>query len=239
MQLEMANKELETFTYSVSHDLKAPLRGIDGYSKLLLELYSENLNDEAQSFIATIRSSTQQMNQLIEDLLSYSRLERTQKNIKTINIQKLINSIVSVYRNELDLGRYSLDINIPDIELTTDENGLTIAFRNILENAIKFTSEKPVPKIEIGLDDQPSSWIIRIKDNGIGFDMKYHHRIFEIFQRLQRTEDFPGTGIGLAMVSKAMQKINGKVWAESTPRIGSTFYLEIPKLAKHETKLFQ
>ncbi len=238
-ELELANKELETFTYSVSHDLKAPLRGIDGYSKLLLELYAKNLDDEAQGFIATIRSSTQQMNQLIEDLLNYSRLERSQKDIKKINIQKLINSITTFYKNELDLGGYSLEIDIPDIELTTDENGLTIAFRNILENAIKFTSEKPVPKIEIGLDDQPSSWIIRIKDNGIGFDMKYHQRIFEIFQRLQRTEDFPGTGIGLAMVSKAMQRINGKAWAESSPGIGSTFYLEIPKLIQHENNVFQ
>jgi len=228
-QLQAANKELETFTYSVSHDLKAPLRGIDGYSKLLLELYGKGLNDEAKIFLATIRSSTLQMNQLIDDLLEYSRLERSQVSSEKIKIKDLISSIISVYKNELNLGNYSLKVDVPDIKLVADLKGLTIALRNILENAIKFTKGKANPAIEIGLEEKATSWIIRVKDNGIGFDMKYEQRIFEIFQRLQRAEDFQGTGIGLAMVSKAMQKMGGKAWAESAPGIGSTFYLGIPK----------
>ena len=227
--LEAANKELETFTYSVSHDLKAPLRGIDGYSKLLLDIYSKDLNEEAKAFISTIRSSTMQMNQLIEDLLEYSRLERSQMRSEKIIIKGLISSIISVYKNELNAGKYILEIDVQNIELTADTKGLTIALRNILENAIKFTKGKANPAIEIGLEEKTDSWILRIKDNGIGFDMKYHQRIFEIFQRLHRAEDFQGTGIGLAMVSKAMLRMGGKVWAESTPGIGSTFYLEIPK----------
>lgn len=229
-QLEAANKELETFTYSVSHDLKAPLRGIDGYSKLLLDIYGKNLDEEAKTFVLTIRNSTRQMNVLIEDLLEYSRLERSQKRNEPIKINDLIKSISSLYTNELVSGNYSLKTDIPDIELTADEKGLTIALRNLLENAIKFTKGKDYPVIEVGLKENALSWIIHIKDNGIGFDMKYHQRIFEIFQRLHRAEDFAGTGIGLAMVSKAMQRMNGRAWAESSLGIGSTFYLEIPKL---------
>jgi len=228
--LEAANKELETFTYSVSHDLKAPLRGIDGYSKLLLDIYSKDLNEEAKAFISTIRSSTMQMNQLIEDLLDYSRLERSNLSNEKVKLIALIDSITTSYKNDLRNGNFVLKLDIPDVELITDEKGLTIVLRNILENAIKFTKEKSNPTIEIGFTDQPTSWIIRVKDNGIGFDMKYHQRIFEIFQRLHRAEDYAGTGIGLAMVSKGMQRMNGKVWAESIPGEGSTFYLEIPKL---------
>jgi len=228
--LEAANKELETFTYSVSHDLKAPLRGIDGYSKLLLDIYSKDLNEEAKAFISTIRSSTMQMNQLIEDLLEYSRLERSNLSNEKVKLIALIDSITTSYKNDLINGNFVMKLDIPDVELITDEKGLIIVLRNIIENAIKFTKEKSNPTIEIGFTDQPTSWIIRVKDNGIGFDMKYHQRIFEIFQRLHRAEDYAGTGIGLAMVSKGMQRMNGKVWAESIPGEGSTFYLEIPKL---------
>lgn len=228
-QLLAANKELETFTYSVSHDLKAPLRGIDGYSKLLLDLHGKDLNEEARTFIATIRSSTLQMNQLIDDLLEYSRLERSQKSHEIIKIKDLISSIASLYKDELNSGKYLVKIEVPDIELIADTKGLTIALRNIFANAVKFTGGNPGPTIEIGLEELATSWKIWVKDNGIGFDMKYHQRIFEIFQRLHRAEDFPGTGIGLAMVNKAMQRMNGRVWAESKPEVGSVFYLEIPK----------
>jgi len=235
-QLENANKELETFTYSVSHDLKAPLRGIDGYSKLLLDIFGKKMDQEAQSFISTIRSSTLQMNQLIDDLLDYSRLERSQLTKEKINLQSLINTIASIYKNDLDEGKCDLKINIPEVELFADEKGLTIALRNLIENAIKFTKARPHPAIEIGLAEQPTSWIIHVKDNGIGFDMKYHQRIFEIFQRLHRAEDFKGTGIGLAMVNKAMQRMHGRVWAESILGKGSTFYLEIHKLHPYENE---
>ncbi|MDD4822238.1 MAG: ATP-binding protein [Bacteroidales bacterium] len=229
LQLQAINKELETFTYSVSHDLKAPLRGIDGYSKLLSDLYKSSLNEEAQLFIETIRSSTLQMNQLIDDLLDYSRLERSQLSIEPIRIKELIHSVLDLYMNELETGRFGIDMNIPDIELVADRKGLTIALRNLLENAIKFSKGKSDPSIQIKVEDNEFSWIISVKDNGIGFDMKYHQKIFEIFQRLQRVEDFPGTGIGLAMVNKAMQRMCGRTWADSTPGMGSTFYLEIPK----------
>lgn len=229
LQLQAANKELETFTYSVSHDLKAPLRGIDGYSKLLSDLYKSSLNEEAQMFIDTIRSSTIQMNQLIDDLLDYSRLERSQLSMERIKIKDLIKSVLFIYNNELEAGNFKINMNIEDIELIADCKGLTIALRNLLENAIKFTKGNAEPSIQIEVEEKELSWIISVKDNGIGFDMQYHQKIFEIFQRLQRVEDFPGTGIGLAMVSKAMQRMHGRTWADSALGLGSTFYLEIPK----------
>jgi PAS domain S-box-containing protein len=228
-QLEAANKELETFSYSVSHDLKAPLRGIDGYSKLLLDLYGSDLQAEAKQFLTAIRKSTMQMNQLIDDLLEYSRLERSQKSTEAINIHNLIHTITSSYKEDLNAGNFTIKLEVPDIELPADLKGLTVAIRNLLENAIKFTKGRPDPKIDVKVLENITSWIISMRDNGIGFDMKYQQKIFEIFQRLQRSEDFPGTGIGLALVNKAMQRMQGRAWAESTVDVGSTFYLEIPK----------
>lgn len=227
--LERKNKELETFTYSVSHDLKAPLRGIDGYSKLLLDMYKPNLNEEAQTFIDTIRSSTLQMNKLIDDLLDYSRLERRQVSLERIKIKDLIKSVLSIYNTDLEAGNFKINVYTEDIEIIADAKGITVALRNLIENAIKFTKGKPEPLILIKVEENDLSWTISVNDNGIGFNMKYHHKIFDIFQRLQRVEDYPGTGIGLAMVSKAMQRMHGRVWAESSVGIGSTFYLEIPK----------
>lgn len=227
-QLEAINKELGTFTYSVSHDLKAPLRGIDGYSKLLADIYKPELNEEAQIFIDKIRSSTLQMNQIIDDLLEYSRMERSQLNFGQVKIKGLIDSVLSVYTEELETGRFIINKNFNDIEIFVDSKGFILAFRNIIENAIKFTKGKTNPTIKIKIEEKELSWLISVNDNGIGFDMKYHDKIFNIFQRLQRIEDFPGTGIGLALVSKAMQRMQGKVWAESVPNVGSTFYLEIP-----------
>jgi PAS domain S-box-containing protein len=226
-QLKAANKELETFTYSVSHDLKAPLRGIDGYSKLLSDLYKPSLNEEAQKFIESIRRSTSQMNQLIDDLLNYSRLERSELSLEKIKIRDFIYSVLTNYNRED--AKFNANLNSADIEIIADPRGLTIALRNLIENAIKFTRGEADPLIQIDVEEKDLFWIISVQDNGIGFDMKYHDRIFEIFQRLQRVEDFPGTGIGLAMVSKAMNKMNGFVRATSSPGAGSTFYLEIPK----------
>ncbi|MFZ3273608.1 MAG: PAS domain S-box protein [Lutibacter sp.] len=229
-ELQSAILELETFTYSVSHDLKAPLRGIDGYGKLLLDLYGAELNEEAKHFINTIRSSTQQMNQLIDDLLEYSRLERGQLTHENIPIKTFVADLVSLYRTVLEHNNFTVNLKVPDIEIRTDSKALRIAVRNLLENAIKFTKKQPNPSIEIGLNEGESFWLLYVKDNGIGFNMKYHDRIFEIFQRLHRAEDYKGTGIGLAMVHKAMQRINGNVWGESIPAQGSTFNLELPKI---------
>ncbi len=228
-ELQAVNKELETFTYSVSHDLKAPLRGIDGFSKLLVDLYDSELNDEARHFLQIIRKSTKQMSQLIDELLDYSRMERSLIRNEVIQILRLVDSIISQFSSELETEKIDVIIHVPDVVLHADVNGLTIALRNLIGNAIKFSKGKENPRIELNLKENESGWILSVKDNGIGFDMKYHQRIYNIFQRLHRVEDYPGTGIGLAMVSKTMQRMNGKVWAESKPNEGSIFFLEIPK----------
>jgi|GEM_PF-1259276 len=233
-KLQAANKELETFTYSVSHDLKAPLRGIDGYSKLLLDIYGRNLNDEAQSFLTIIRDSTSLMNQLIEDLLEYSRMERSIIQNDKFKIRDIISTCLNLFSDEIKSGNFLVNVDVSNIEITADFKGLSIALRNMLQNAIKFTKERANPIITIALKENPLTWQLSISDNGIGFNMKYHDRIFDIFQRLHRSENFPGTGIGLAMVAKAISRMGGKVWAESALDIGSTFYIEIPKLIEHE-----
>ncbi|MBK6282327.1 MAG: GHKL domain-containing protein [Draconibacterium sp.] len=228
-KLEAKNKELETFTYSVSHDLKAPLRGIDGYSRLLEEMYSNKLQGEGLEFIKTIREGTKQMNQLIEDLLAYSRLERSIYRTSSFNIKELIESIVKLLNNEISGTKAIVNINVENCEIDTDFDGLSIVIRNLLENALKFSGKVESPQINILLEEKVNSWFLTFQDNGIGFDMKYHDRIFEIFQRLNLPEQFTGTGIGLAMVNKSVERMNGKIWAESSPGNGANFYLEIPK----------
>jgi signal transduction histidine kinase len=229
-QLERMNNELKVFSYSVSHDLKAPLRGIDGYSKLLLEIYSGDLVEEAQLFIRNIRESTIQMNQLIEDLLTYSRLERSVLSMRDIDMQKFIDDMLNLYQNEIKDKNISINIDISNSIITTDQNSLSLALRNIIENAIKFTAKEENAQITIGMSSTKFYDTIFVKDNGIGFNMEYHDKIFDIFQRLHHVEDYPGTGIGLALVAKAMHRLNGRAYAKSEPYNGATFYLEIPKI---------
>jgi PAS domain S-box-containing protein len=225
-QLEAINRELETFTYSVSHDLKAPLRGIDGYSQLLLEEYQDKLDENGQKFLKNIRSATENMNRLIQDLLAYSRMERRSYASAEIDIRQLIESLLSERRDEIALKNIQMSVDIPFEQVQGDIDGLSAVLRNLLDNAIKFTSKAKHPKIEIGGKETGEVKLLWVRDNGIGFDMQYAERIFEIFQRLQRAEDYPGTGVGLAIAHKAMQRMGGRVWAESEPGKGATFYLE-------------
>lgn len=228
-ELHDLNRELETFTYSVSHDLKAPLRGIDGYSRLLQEEYAEKLEEEGVSYIETIRSSTQRMNNLIDDLLAYSRLERTPLRPDKIALKPFIKEILSVFREELKRRGVSVKYDIPEVDIYGDKTALSLVLRNLIENAIKFSGGIARPEIVIGLREDAGRWVVTVQDNGIGFNMKYHDRIFEIFQRLHRAEEYAGTGIGLAIVTKAMKRMGGSVRAESVPGEGSTFFIEIPK----------
>jgi signal transduction histidine kinase len=227
--LNAKTKELETFTYSVAHDLKAPLRGIVGYSRLLLEECSDQLNDEGRSFVKTIHGSTEEMNQLIEDLLDYSRLERRDLKNRTIELKPLISALVEEKKSEPTAANIDFVLSVNGGTVHADTNGLTQALRNYIDNAIKFTRRVSSPRIEIGSEDTPAACRVWVADNGVGFDMKYHDRIFEIFQRLNRAEEYPGTGVGLAIVRKSMERMGGRAWAESTPGKGATFYLEIPK----------
>jgi PAS domain S-box-containing protein len=227
-QLQAKNRELESFTYSVSHDLKAPLRGIDGYSRLLLEDYAGILDEEGRIFVNTIRHAVTQMSRLIDDLLAYSRLEQRTWQDSAVNLQLLVQSVTAEFDGEVRQRGGSLNMEIPDIFVTVDRDGLILALRNLLDNALKFCNEAQPPVITIGCSAQEETFILWVRDNGIGFEMQYHDRIFTIFSRLHRPEEYPGTGIGLAMVRKAMERLGGCVWAESEPGNGSTFYLKLP-----------
>ncbi len=227
--LEAKNKELETFTYSVSHDLKAPLRGIEGYSKLLMEDHAEQLDEEGLVFLNTIRSATNQMSRLIEDLLSYSRLERRSLTNDKVNITEMVANLIYERKRDLQHRNVRVINQIPDEWVVIDQQAMNQALRNLFDNAIKFARTDVTPEIIFSLTIKPDVDILAIRDNGIGFEMKYNDKIFDIFQRLHLADDYPGTGIGLALVKKAMQRMNGRVWAESEPGKGSTFYLEFPR----------
>lgn len=227
-QLEAKNRELEEFTYSVSHDLKAPLRGIDGYSQLLEEDHAGQLPDEARRYIFTIRQATEQMNQLIDDLLTYSRLERREVRSQTMNLADVVKQVLAGFESDPRRQRQEITLDVPALPLNTDIESLAMALRNLVDNALKFTREKHSPRISIRAMQEGESCRLSVSDNGTGFDMQFHNRIFEIFQRLHRSEEYPGTGIGLALVRKSMERLGGRAWAESRLGEGASFHLEFP-----------
>jgi PAS domain S-box-containing protein len=234
--LEMMNKEMETFTYSVSHDLKAPLRGIDGYSRLLEEEYADKLDEEGLLFLKNVRQSAAQMNQLIEDLLAYSRMERRDIQSVLIDLSSMIDILVSQRAQDLKARHIKMSVTLPFKTITSDIETLRQVLANYLDNAVKFSREDGSATIEMGGREDAASWTLWVKDNGIGFDPQYLDRIFEIFQRLHRTEDYPGTGIGLAIVRKAVERIGGQAWGESALGKGATFFVNIPKQSNIPTK---
>jgi PAS domain S-box-containing protein len=229
-RLKQVNRELETFTYSVSHDLKAPLRGIDGYSRLLLAEHRDQLDDEGRQFLGHIRQATQHMGVLIDDLLAYSRLERRELTTTALPLASVVEGVLAGMRSDLAAAGVELETRIdPALRARGDAQGLTIALRNLVDNALKFSRTRKPPRIVIEARSTPDGVQLSVRDNGVGFDMKFHDRIFSIFQRLHRAEDYPGTGIGLAIVRKAMERMGGRAWADSQPGAGSTFTLELPK----------
>ncbi len=213
-QLEMANKEMETFSYSVSHDLRAPLTRMNGFSGALLDLYKDKLDEKGVHYLNRIKVSSQKMEQLINDMLSLSRISRQQITKKNVNISKISQKIINTYKND-DPDR-KIDITIEEkIEIYCDIQLITIIFENILSNAWKFTSKNKKTKIEIGTKTIDNKKIIYIKDNGVGFDMKYSDKVYLPFQRLHDESEFEGTGIGMATVYRIIKRHNAKIWVES------------------------
>ncbi len=228
-ELANANKELETFTYSVSHDLKAPLRGIDGYSRLLLEDYRDRLDQAGILLVNNVRNGVAQMSQLIEDLLAYSRMERRSLLGQSLDLSQVVVKVLGEMRADIQQHGMVVDMSLQGLTVRADPEGLAIVLRNLVDNALKFTRDSHPPTLSISGVAGEKSITLTIRDNGIGFDMQFHNRIFEIFQRLQRAEEYPGTGVGLAIVHKAMQRMGGDIRAESVPGKGATFYLELPR----------
>lgn len=228
-QLEAANKELEAFAYSVSHDLKAPLRGIDGYGHLLLDEFGAKLGDDGRAYIENMRRATRQMHALIDDMLAYARVERATLTPESLELQALVSTLLAEMAAHPGSPRSVVSSLVPALSVTADRNALAMALRNLIDNALKFTYRTPSPVIEVGARRENDGVVIWVKDNGPGFDMAFHDKIFDMFQRLNRAEDYAGTGIGLAIVRKAMERMGGRAWAHSEPGQGATFFLEVPK----------
>jgi PAS domain S-box-containing protein len=228
-ELQAKNRELDSFAYSVSHDLKAPLRGIDGYSRLLLEDHADRLDEEGRAFLHNVRMAATQMSRLIDDLLAYSRLERRQLHTRRIELRPFVEDLVAQRGDEVRSRGAEVAVEVPAMVVSADRQGLSLAVRNLVENALKFTRDVPRPRVEIGGRPGDATCLLWVRDNGIGFDMKFHDRIFEAFQRLHRAEDYPGSGVGLAMVRTALHRMGGRAWAESEPGRGATFFVEIPR----------
>jgi DNA-binding LacI/PurR family transcriptional regulator/signal transduction histidine kinase len=229
-ELEAKNRELETLTYSVSHDLRSPLRGIDGYSSLLLEEYQDTLLGEGQQYLNMIRLATSQMNKLLKDLSTYLSFEQLSIQKSFVHLSPLIQNLLSSYSEVIHCRGVQILVNVPFEHVFADEDVLALALNNLMDNALKFTQKTLHPKIEIGGRETEDSCILWVKDNGIGFDMKYHDRIFDLFQHLNHVEDYPGAGIGLAVVRKAMQRLGGEAWAESSAGEGAIFFLEFSNI---------
>ena len=227
MQLATANKELESFAYSVSHDLRAPLRGIDGWSLALLEDYGGQLDEKAHQYLARVRKETQRMGELIDDLLKLSRVSRTEMRLKEISISVLANEVTQRMREENPSREFVLDIT-QELRVTGDANLLEIMLTNLFSNAGKFTAKVLPSRISFGCVDNNGERVFFVKDNGVGFDMANAKNLFGAFQRMHRQSEFPGTGIGLATVQRIIHLHHGRVWAEAAVGKGATFYFTIP-----------
>jgi len=205
------------------------LRGIDGYSRILLEEYRERLDQEGQRFLANIRLGAERMNELIDDLLAYSRLEQRHLRLEAIALGELWENLQAERQADITSRQMTITSELLRPEISADKESLKQILRNLLDNALKFTEHTSQPHITLRCHDNASVWVLQVQDNGIGFDMRYHDRIFEMFQRLQRQEDYPGTGVGLAIVRKAVERMGGRTWATSMPGQGATFFVEIAK----------
>ena len=225
-QLEAANKELEAFSYSVSHDLRAPLRSIDGFSHVLLEDYSEQLPDEGRNYLERVRAAAQRMAVLIDDLLNLSRVTRTALRPKFINLSKMVDEIVEGLRESQPERQVTLSIT-PDLMVEADPHLMNIVLGNLLSNAWKFTSKREQAVIEFGQKAHVKERTFYVRDNGVGFNMEYADKLFGVFQRLHSVSEFPGTGVGLATVQRIISIHGGRIWAESTEGKGTTFYFTL------------
>jgi len=228
IQLEAANKELEAFTYSVSHDLRAPLRAIDGFSRILLEDYIENLDEEGKRVLSVIRNNTQKMGQLIDDLLLFSRLGRQELKASGIDMGKLAKAVYEELKLAVPERKLKFTINTL-IPAHGDQAMIRQVFVNFLSNAVKFTRPKERAVIEVDGRSEGNENVYTVKDNGVGFDMQYVNKLFGVFQRLHSSEEFEGTGVGLAIVQRIIHRHGGRVWAEGEVGKGVTFFFTLPR----------
>jgi PAS domain S-box-containing protein len=226
--LAAANKELEAFSYSVSHDLRAPLRSVDGFSQVLLEDYAERLDDAGKQYLNRIRRATQNMSNLIDDLLNLSKLTRSEVNTQPVNLSEMATDIVQELQ-ALDPQRTVAVHIMPNLITDADPKLIRLAIQNLLSNAWKFTAKTPNGEIRFGATHIDGQNAFYVQDNGAGFDMAYADKLFGAFQRLHSPQEFDGNGVGLAIVQRIVGRHNGRVWAKGVQGQGATFYFTLPR----------
>ena len=226
-QLQLTNKELEAFSYSVSHDLRAPLRSINGYAQMIQDDHAQAFNEEAKRMLNVIRNNAKKMGTLIDDLLAFSRMGRKEISRVPVDFNKLVEPLIMELKNTTpDKTRITLHA----LHNTQGDPSLIAqVYVNLISNALKYSAKKETPAIEIGSEEKDDEIVYYVKDNGAGFDMQYAHKLFGVFQRLHSNEEFEGTGVGLAIVQRIIVKHGGKVWAEGKPDEGAAFYFSLPK----------
>lgn len=227
-ELQRANQELEAFSYSVAHDLRAPLRGIDGFSQVLLKGYADKLDAQGRLYLQQVRESAQQMGRLIDDLLVLSRVARSEPRRKRVDLSALASSLLTRLQDH-EPGRRAEIVVADGLIVQGDPGLLEVLLQNLLDNAWKFTGKCAVTRIEVGVRHGRGQPVFFIRDNGAGFDMAYADKLFGVFQRLHSTAEFEGTGIGLATVQRIVQRHGGRVWAEGAVGRGATVYFTLNK----------
>ncbi len=228
-KLEIANKELDAFSYSMSHDLRAPLRHISGFIELLEKNAAAHLDEKGKHYVTTISKSARQMGELIDDLLVFSRMTRTQMSFSKVNLAVLVQSVIETFSTDLQDRAVVWKIeNLP--EISGDPSLLRVVFLNLISNAIKYSRPRSQATIEIGnASKDEKEWIFFVRDNGVGFDMQFSNKLFGVFQRLHSNSEFEGTGIGLASVQRIILRHGGKTWAEGKVGEGATIYFSLPR----------
>jgi light-regulated signal transduction histidine kinase (bacteriophytochrome) len=230
-QLQAVNKELETFSYSVSHDLKAPLRTINGFTGMLIEKYQNKLGSDGQRICDVIKNSAVQMSRLIDDLLAFSRLNRSELHMSSIDMKTMADSVY--YEYSLPEQRENISFTVRNIPPAFgDPSLIKQVWANLISNAVKFSSKKDHPVIHIDCGADNNEIIYSISDNGAGFDMQYADKLFSVFQRLHDSTEFEGTGIGLATVKRIINRHGGRIWAAGEPDKGAVFYFSLPQMKK-------
>ena len=230
-KLEDANNELEAFAYSVSHDLRVPLRAIDGFSRIVIEDYEDKLDDEGKRLLNIIRENTHKMGQLIDDILLLSRASRQEMKFTKIDMEKLAKRVFE--EQKLSSQERNICLEIKSLPPSYGDRALLQqVLNNLISNSFKFTSPKKKGIIEIGAENRNNEVIYYVKDNGVGFDMKYMDKLFGLFQRLHSTSEFEGTGVGLSIVQRVIRRHGGTVWGEGKLDEGATFYFSIPNNTK-------
>jgi signal transduction histidine kinase len=223
-QLEAANRDLESFSYSVSHDLRAPLRAMSAFATMLAEEHGETLEPEAQHLLRRIRHNARQMGALVDDLLAFSRMGRQEIRRRRVDLSTLVREVFDDLRAEHQ-GRH-LEVEISELPACEgDPSLLRQVLLNLVGNALKFTRGRDVARIAIGTRRDGGETVVFVRDNGVGFSMEYAHKLFGVFQRLHTSEQFEGTGVGLAIVQRIVQRHGWRVWAESVPGEGATFFI--------------